>query len=1123
MNPPRQSPTGTTVSEATIIEPPSARPPGAEAATILEQPGTAPTPTARETAQRVGLPGPRATRPAAAPGGARPLTALTPGAEFRDYILQRPIEAASAEADLWVLAHRESGDPAVLKLYRYGIQPKREILEAIHKLQHAAVVRVFESGVLDGRSFEIQEFIVHGSLASVVGDGPLPPEQLLALLRELADAIAEIHAAGIIHRDLKPSNILVRSREPFDLVLADFGISSLSDLSLHLSNVNRTAAYAAPEAMTGVVTRTSDWWSVGVMLLSLLRGVHPFAGLDERAINFTLVTRGIEVPIDIPGDWVLLLRGLLTRDHQKRWGLEQVRAWLGGQRDLVVHQALDEPPAKPARTRAAYKFAGTEYRDPAALAHALGTHWDDAVKQFSRGYLLRWVEDEVGDVELASTLQDIADDDQLNAEQRLSAALLALDPALPLIWHGEVVDAAWLAAHAAVRPSAPGPAQPTNPDDVALLRLSREVIGEEGVATAEVLQRRLDLSAGRARRLLDLLEARGALGPDRGGRPREIRFDLHGGGGDGASEAALVLQSSLPAWFQRLRDDAVFVEAAQRRRAAWRSIREQRLPVNAELADQLLLSPHEGVVWTLLEERRHQFARSTDAGLNRLLQQDDPLSFAEAVALVAADPVYFITPQRELLTECLDWLNRLQFRYDRTLAERLILAGDWELVERHWQARHAEFGGAVPSALQAIFELTDPEYLDAVAVAAAEPGLFYTREKKLRAEALGWLDQQHLLYDRELAVQLATAQDWDALYDRWAERRNTYVDAAPALLRRVLAEEKPEYLEVVALVAADPLHFRTAAQCATAERLRERLGRTGRVVNWGGTHGHPGPGDAPPVCGQSIVSIAVGAFHTLALRDDGMVLAWGANVTADGVAVGQTSVPTELDEVIAIAAGDEHSLALRADGTVIAWGANQHGQCTVPDDARDIIAIAAGGRHSLALRTDGRLLAWGERAQGQCAVPRNLPPLRAIAAGGAHTLALARDGRVLAWGANEFGQTSVPWRLGGIVAIAAGAQHSLALDDRGHVHAWGAGVKHEGKPPHCGQCAVPAGLAGVTAIAAGAAHSLALAGGNKVVAWGDRRAGQLAVPFLGTDVLALAAGVNHSVALIAASDEADGG
>ena len=64
------------------------------------------------------------------------------------------------------------------------------------------------------------------------------------------------------------------------------------DISLHVTTVNRTAAYSAPEAMTGVVSKASDWWSVGVISLELLIGRHPFAGLDERAVNFQLVTRG---------------------------------------------------------------------------------------------------------------------------------------------------------------------------------------------------------------------------------------------------------------------------------------------------------------------------------------------------------------------------------------------------------------------------------------------------------------------------------------------------------------------------------------------------------------------------------------------------------------------------------------------------------------------------------------------------------------------------------------------------------------------------------------------------------------------------------------------------------------
>lgn len=1105
-------------SERTILENPPAQPPVSGDVTIIEQPAAGPTSTARETAKRVGLPGPRTARLAAGEG--RPTLALMSGAEFRDYRLDRPIEASSAEADLWVLAHRQTGEPAVLKLYRYGIQPKREILDALKSLRHASVVRVIESGAVDGRSFEIQEFIEHGSLASAFGSGPLPPEQLRGLLHELADALADVHAAGIIHRDLKPSNILVRTREPLDIVLADFGISSLSDLSLHLSNVNRTAAYAAPEAMTGVVTRTSDWWSIGVMLLELLRGEHPFAGLDERTINFTLVTRGIEVPPSLPADWALLLRGLLTRDHQKRWGLDQVRAWLEGRRDIAVHEALDaEPGAARARTRAGYKFAGTEYLEPAALAGALGSHWNEGVKNLARGYVLRWVEEQVGDEELASTLQDIADDDHLDAEQRLSAALLALDPDLPLIWRGQVVDAAWLAAHATVpRPAANGTPPPIHPDDAPLLRLTKEAIREEGVATTAVIERRLDVSVGRARRLLDALESRGCLGPDRGNRPREIHFDLHGSGGDLASAAALLLHSSLPAWLKRLRGQDWFAQAVEKRRAAWQYFLTHHLPINAELADQLLLSPHEGVVWALVEERRRQFARSTDETLNELLNRTDELSFTEAVALTAAEPGFFISQERELLTECIDWLNRLHFRYDRALAEKLILARDWDLVGGHWNARHEEFGGAVPSALQAIFELEDPEYLDAVAVACAERGLFVSREKQVRNDALTWFDQHHFAYDRELAAQLALAQDWAALYDRWAERRSNYIDAWPPFLREILLCEKPEYLEVVALVAADRLHFRTEEQCEAADRLRARFPGVGRVAAWGASQSNHGQTEAPTVCGPAVVAIAMGASHCLALRDDGMVVAWGSNATHRGAVAGQARVPTSLGEVIAIAAGSEHSLALCADGTVVAWGANTHGQCAVPPGLREIIAIAAGGQHSLALRADGRVVAWGERAQNQCSIPKNLPPVAALAGGGTHSLALAKDGHVFAWGGDDCGQCSVPWLLGGVVAIAAGAQHSLALDDRGRVHVWGAGAKNEGKPPHLGQSLPPAGLGGVTAVAAGAYHSLAVTGG-KVVGWGDRRAGQAAAPFFAGNVLAVAAGTNHSLALIAAVAE----
>ena len=61
-----------------------------------------------------------------------------------------------------------------------------------------------------------------------------------------------------------------------------------------------------------------------------------------------------------------------------------------------------------------------------------------------------------------------------------------------------------------------------------------------------------------------------------------------------------------------------------------------------------------------------------------------------------------------------------------------------------------------------------------------------------------------------------------------------------------------------------------------------------------------------------------------------------------------------------MAAGTWHSLALRANGTVIAWGDDSAGQTNLPSDLTNVIAIAAGGNHSLALRADHTVVGWGE-------------------------------------------------------------------------------------------------------------------------------------------------------------------
>jgi alpha-tubulin suppressor-like RCC1 family protein len=246
-------------------------------------------------------------------------------------------------------------------------------------------------------------------------------------------------------------------------------------------------------------------------------------------------------------------------------------------------------------------------------------------------------------------------------------------------------------------------------------------------------------------------------------------------------------------------------------------------------------------------------------------------------------------------------------------------------------------------------------------------------------------------------------------------------------------------------------------------------------------------------------AIAAGNTHSLALKNDGTIGAWGDN------SYGQTTVPVELSGITAIAAGYHHNLALKSDGSIAVWGDNSLQDVVPPSGLTGVTAIAAGTGHYLAINSNGEVVAWGNNWSGEATVPSGLTEVTSIAAGPGFSLALKSDGEVVAWGDNSYGQTTVPSGLSEVTAIAAGNSHCLALKSDGTVVAWG--------DDSSGQATVPSGLTGVTAIAAGAAHSLALKNDGTVVGWGYDWIGQATVPSDLSGVKSIAAGGAHSLAL----------
>lgn len=375
--------------------------------------------------------------------GARPL----PRALRDRYRVVEAFPATGSEADILLVTDRASGEKAVAKLYRRGIQPDFRLLDILARAVGDTVVRVLDHGVSDGAAYELLEYIPGGTLEAQLRAGPVPKSDIRRIVQQIADALHGIHAQHILHRDLKPDNVLVRTHAPLTLALTDFGIASFAAATQHFTSVARTTKYAAPEVLTGVLDAKSDWWSLGMIVLEAASGRHPFDGLSEQVMNHHLATRSIDVTGVFDDELRLLCRGLLLRDPKRRFGAAEVARWLAGDPQLTAG-ADSEAAAVAIRP---YRIGKAEATTAAELAMALARNWEEGRRDLARGQVARWVEQELHDHNLVRALRDAQDRRDLSDDGRLLRFIAVAAPDLPTIWRGSpvTVDAALAAARAA--------------------------------------------------------------------------------------------------------------------------------------------------------------------------------------------------------------------------------------------------------------------------------------------------------------------------------------------------------------------------------------------------------------------------------------------------------------------------------------------------------------------------------------------------------------------------------------------------------------------------------------------------------------------------------------------------
>ncbi|HEU4728051.1 MAG TPA: serine/threonine-protein kinase, partial [Kofleriaceae bacterium] len=250
---------------------------------------------------------------------------------------------------------------------------------AAARIVHPGVVAIYAVGELaDGRPYLAMQLIDGAPLVRMLADGPVPALRALRVVRDIASALSETHAAGVVHRDLKPSNVMWhRDRNGDDrITLVDFGIAvckpgNADATRLTTAGLIGTPHYMSPELAQGErVDARSDLYALGCLLFELVTGAPPFAGSGVEVLLAHInrpVPRASERNPQLPGVIDSLIERLMQKQPADRPDSADVVVAMIDEALAAVGDTAGPRPERASRSR---RRATTT--DPSATATAPG-------------------------------------------------------------------------------------------------------------------------------------------------------------------------------------------------------------------------------------------------------------------------------------------------------------------------------------------------------------------------------------------------------------------------------------------------------------------------------------------------------------------------------------------------------------------------------------------------------------------------------------------------------------------------------------------------------------------------------------------------------------------------------
>jgi tRNA A-37 threonylcarbamoyl transferase component Bud32 len=307
---------------------------------------------------------------------------LVPGEAFGRYRIEAEI-GRGGQAVVYRATQVDLDRQVALKVFDDGYLQRSGAAErfrreaiAAGRLEHPRIVPVYDAGEIEGRAYISMRLVPGDTLAErVARTGPLPRDEALVVLSDIAEALDFAHANGTVHRDVKPANILL---EPGGAWLSDFGLVRLDDMPglTRRGDWLGTPEYVSPEQVEGdPATQGSDVYALAAVAFEALTGRPPFLRREPSAILLAHVRderpRASDVRPGLPLELdAALARGLAVDPADRP----------ASARELVqsVGEALDGAPEAPAVVPALVPMAVAR-----TDAGADDDPWDAALARFA--------------------------------------------------------------------------------------------------------------------------------------------------------------------------------------------------------------------------------------------------------------------------------------------------------------------------------------------------------------------------------------------------------------------------------------------------------------------------------------------------------------------------------------------------------------------------------------------------------------------------------------------------------------------------------------------------------------------------------------------------------------------